>query len=140
MFEPLVRRMNNFALILDGIGSMLPGIINSAPNFVIDMMKPFVLKEAYVKMRTDIDSKLDELLKGYTLPNSIQPLDLVIAEARAKVRDFGYDPWIVGDHNRTVGMFSVKLANTWISGASSFYRHGDIVVRVDNNTLTIGKP
>lgn len=101
-------------------------------------MKPFLLKEAYSKMSVDIDKKLDELMKNYTLPNSIQPLDMVIAEGRAKVRQLGFDPWIVGDYNRSVGMFSVKLSNTWISGASSFYRHGEIVVRLDNNTMRIG--
>lgn len=32
----------------------------------------------------------------------------------------------------------MKMTNTWITGVSSFYRVGDIVVGVDNLTISIG--
>lgn len=58
------------------MGSIFQGIINSAPNLVFDSMKPFMLKEAYEKLRTEIDSKVVELMGPLQLPNSISPLDM----------------------------------------------------------------
>ncbi|GBP12975.1 hypothetical protein EVAR_71607_1 [Eumeta japonica] len=49
----------------------------------------------------------------------------------------GYDPYRLPDYNRTVGVFSMQLSNTWINGISSFYRVGDVVVSMENNTITL---
>lgn len=119
------------------MGSIFQSIINNAPNLVFDSMKPFMLKEAYTRLRTEIDSKLKELI-NYNLPNSISPLDMAIGEARRKIRENGYDPLIVPNYNHSVGLFSVQLKNTWINGVSGFYRVGDIILGLDNNTVTIG--
>lgn len=120
------------------MGSIFQGIINNAPNLVFDSMKPFMLKEAYTKLRDEIDTKIKELMGEYSFPNSISPLDMVIGEARRRVREMGYDPFIVRNYNHSVGLFSVQLTNTWINGVSSFYRVGDLVLGLDNNTVTIG--
>lgn len=120
------------------MGSIFQSIINNAPNLVFDSMKPFMLKEAYTKLRTEIDSKLSDLMKDFSLPNSISPLDMAIGEARRKVREMGCDPLIIKNYNHSVGLFSVQLKNTWINGVSGFYRVGDIILGLDNNTVTIG--
>lgn len=75
----------------------------------------------------------------YTLPNSISPLDMALGEARRRVREMGYDPLIVGNYNHSVGLFAVQLKNTWIKGVSGFYRVGDLVVGLENNTIIIRK-
>lgn len=62
-----------------------------------------------------------------------------IGEARRKVRQMGLDPFIVKNYNHTVGLFSVQLKNTWINGVSGFYRVGDLLLSLTNNTVTIGK-
>lgn len=121
------------------MGSIFQSFINNAPNLVFDMMKPFMLKEAYTKLKTEIDSNVDKFMGDKSLPNSISPLDMAIAEGRAKVRDMGYDPFIVPNYNHSVGMFSIQLSNTWISGVSSFYRVGDIIASMDNNTITLSR-
>lgn len=121
------------------MGSIFQSIINGAPNLVFDSMKPFMLKEAYTKLRTDIDSKVKELMGEYRLPNSISPLDMAIGEARRRVREMGFDPMIVRNYNHTIGMLSMQLKNTWIKGVSGFYRVGDLLLSLDNNTVTIGK-
>lgn len=121
------------------MGSIFQGVINNAPNMVFDTMKPFMLKEAYGKLRTEIDSKITELMGEMKLPNSISPLDMAIGEGRRRVREMGYDPFIVRNYNHSVGLFSVQLLNTWINGVSSFYRVGDLVLGMDNNTVTISK-
>lgn len=121
------------------MGSIFQSIINGAPNLVFDSMKPFMLKEAYSKLRTEIDSKVKELMGDYQLPNSISPLDMAIGEARRRVRELGYDPMFVQNYNRTVGIFVMQLKNTWIKGVSGFHRVGDLLLGLDNNTMTIGK-
>lgn len=121
------------------MGSIFQSIINNAPNLVFDSMKPFMLKEAYTKLREEIDSKIKDLMGDYSFPNSISPLDMAIGEGRRRVREMGYDPFIVRNYNHSVGLFSVQLLNTWINGVSSFYRVGDLVLGLDNNTITVGK-
>lgn len=119
------------------MGSIFQSIINGAPNVVFDSIKPFMLKDAYQKIRTEVDTNIAKIAGDFRFPNSITPLDMAVAELRKKVRDMGYDPFILKDYNHTVGLFSMKLQNTWISGASSFYRVGNIVVSMDNNTLQL---
>lgn len=105
---------------------------------VFDSMKPFMLKEAGTKIREEVDSRIKGFLGDYTLPNSISPLDMAIGEARRRVREKHYDPFIVPNYNHSVSFFNIQLLNTWINGVSSFYRVGDLVVNMDNNTITIG--
>lgn len=121
------------------MGSIFQSIINGAPNLVFDSMKPFMLKEAYSKLRNEIDSKVKELMGEYRLPNSISPLDMAIGEARRRVREMGFDPMIVRNYNHSIGIFMMQLKNTWIKGVSSFHRVGDLLLGLDNNTVTIGK-
>lgn len=70
--------------LLGLMGSIFQSVINGAPNLVFDSMKPFMLKEAYSKLRTEVDSKVKDLMGDYELPNSISPLDMSIGEARRK--------------------------------------------------------
>lgn len=121
------------------MGSIFQSIINGAPNLVFDSIKPFMLKDAYAKIRTEVDSNIEKMAGDFRFPNSITPLDMAIAELRKKVRDMGYDPFMVKNYNHTVGLFAMKLENTWISGGSSFYRVGNIVVSMDNNTVSLRK-
>lgn len=120
------------------MGSIFQSFINNAPNLVFDTMKPFMLKDAYAKLKTEIDTNVEKLMGDKSLPNSISPLDMAIAEGRNKIREMGYDPFIVRNYNHSVGMFSIQLSNTWISGVSSFYRVGDIIASMVNNTVTLG--
>lgn len=71
------------------MGAIFQSFVNSAPELVFDAMKPFMLSEAYTKIRTEIDSNLDKITGDYILPNSISPLDMAIAEGRKKMREFG---------------------------------------------------
>lgn len=130
---------NNLSLAKGFLGSVFQSIVNGAPNLVFDSMKPFLLQEAYQKLRTEIDGNIDKVAADYRLPNSISPLDMAIAEARKKLRSAGFDPYRLQNYNHTVGLIAMKLSNTWITGASSFYRVGDIILGLDNNTMTIGE-
>lgn len=94
-----------------------------------------MLTEAYNKIRQEIDTNIEKLSGDHSFPNSISPLDMAISEARKRVRDMGYDPFKVKDYNHTVGIFAVKMSNTWVTGVSSFYRVGDVEVGVVNNTV-----
>lgn len=115
-------------------GGMFQGIINSVGTFLFDSIKPYVLKEAYTKVRAEINSKLDEVAGDMQFPNSISPLDMVIIDVRKKVRNMKFDPYKVKDYNTTVSIFTVTLSNTWITGVSSFQRVGNITMKLENNT------
>lgn len=119
------------------MGSIFQSFVNSAPNLVFDAIKPYMLSEAYTKIRQEIDQNLEKLSGDHNFPNSISPLDMAIAKARNYVRDMGYDPYKVKDYNHSVGIFSVEMSHTWIAGISSFYRVGDIIVSLVNNTVII---
>lgn len=131
-FKDMAMEFKNLGFL----GSVFQGIMNSAPNLVFDGMKPFMLKEADMKMREEIDGNIKKLMGDRRLPNSISPLDMAIAEGRKKVREMGYDPFHIPNYNKTVGVFSITTKNTYITGASSFYRVGDIVLSMENNTVS----
>lgn len=116
-------------------GGMFQGIINSIGTFLFDSIKPYILKEAYTKVRAEINNKLDEMAGDIQFPNSISPLDMVIADVRKKVRDTGMDPYKIKDYNTTVSVFTVALAHTWVTGISSFQRVGNITLKMENNTV-----
>lgn len=120
------------------LGSVFQGIVNSAPNLVFDAMKPYMLEESDKQLRKEINTNIEKMMGDRLLPNSITPLDMAIAEGRKKVRSMGYDPYHLPNYNRTVGVFSVQLSNTWITGISSFYRIGDVKISMNNNTLSLG--
>jgi hypothetical protein len=59
------------------MGSIFQSIANSASNQIFDTVKPFILTEAYTKIKEEIDSNLEKYTGEYTLPNSISPVDAV---------------------------------------------------------------
>ncbi|XP_061496548.1 uncharacterized protein LOC1273626 [Anopheles gambiae] len=122
------------------MGSIFQSVVNSASNLVYDTMKPFMLSEAYTKIRHEVDSRMLNITveNQFTLPNSIAPLDMAIGEMRRIVRNKGLDPFLVPDYNNTAGIFGMQTSHTWISGGSSFYRYGDISITMQNNTATVG--
>uniref|UniRef100_A0A0K8UZQ7 Circadian clock-controlled protein n=2 Tax=Bactrocera latifrons TaxID=174628 RepID=A0A0K8UZQ7_BACLA len=119
------------------VGNLFQSVVNSAPTLVFDAMKPFMLAEADMKLREEINGNLEKFVGDRLLPNSISPLDMAIAEGRKKVRDMGYDPYHLPDYNRTAGIFTFQLVNSWIWGVSSFYRVGDMSVAMQNNTIKL---
>ncbi|XP_022118032.2 uncharacterized protein LOC110995264 [Pieris rapae] len=116
-------------------GGMLQGVVNSLGPVLFDSIKPYILKEAYTKAREEVNKKLDEVAGDMQFPNSISPLDMVIADARKKVRDLEMDPYKIKDYNTTVSIFTVSLTQTWAAGISSFHRVGNISLIMDNNTV-----
>lgn len=50
--------------------------------------KPYILKDAKVKMTQEIDDNIEKMIGKYGLiPNSLSPIDYIIAEARQMVRE-----------------------------------------------------
>ncbi|KAH8378493.1 hypothetical protein KR093_011663, partial [Drosophila rubida] len=119
------------------LGSMFQGVLNSAPNLVFDAMKPFMLQDVEKKLRIELDKQLLTVVGDRRMPNSITPLDHVIAQTRKQVRQYGFDPYHLPDMNRTMGVLSAQLTNTWIRGVSSFYRVGNITAGLENNTIIL---
>ena len=53
---------------------------------IFDSIKPLMLKDAYVKIKTTVDDSLADALGDAQIPNSISPVDYAIAECRKMVR------------------------------------------------------
>lgn len=132
-FSKIDMNFQNLGLM----GTIFQGILNSVGNFLFDSIKPFVLKEAYVKIRGEINSNLDKVAGDMQFPNSISPLDMVVAETRGKIRDMKLDPFMVEDYNYTKDFYKAKLSHTWLTGVSSFYRVGDMAITMQNNTMFV---
>lgn len=117
------------------MGSIFQGILNSVGNFLFDSIKPFVLKEAYTKIREEVNKNIENLAGEMRFSNSLSPLDMVIAEARSKVRQMDFDPMLIADNNHVTDFYRAVLTHTWVTGISSFYRVGNISLSVENHTL-----
>lgn len=113
--------------------TMFQGIINSVGTAVFDSIKPFILSEVNTNARRDINKELKKFPQ--TFPNSISPFDQVVAEARRKVRNMGYDPYKVEDYNNSVGVFEIQMSHTWVTGLASFHRVGNVSFALRNNTV-----
>ncbi|KAJ2943922.1 hypothetical protein O0L34_g8242 [Tuta absoluta] len=122
---------------LGSLGNILQGFINTAGHFIFDNIKPRILQDTYTKARYEMNKKIEEMAGDIKFPNSIAPLDMVLIDARKKVREIGYDPYKVEDYKSTDSLYaSVSLTNTWINGLSTFHRIGDISLSLENNTVT----
>ncbi|XP_018326979.1 uncharacterized protein LOC108738193 isoform X3 [Agrilus planipennis] len=117
------------------LASVFQGVMNSVGTFVFDSIKPFLLTEVNTNVRKDVNKEVQKIPQKF--PNSISPLDQLMAEARRKVRDMGYDPYKVDDYNQTVGLCTIFMTHTWITGLSSFHRVGNITVELQNSTFYI---
>lgn len=113
--------------------SVMQNVMNSVGTFVFDSIKPFILAEANTNIRKDVNEKVRQFPQKF--PNSITPLDQLIAEVRKKVRNAGYDPYFVNDYNNSVGIFDIYLTNTWVYGISSFHRTKNIILEINNHTV-----
>ncbi|XP_035429234.2 uncharacterized protein LOC118262185 [Spodoptera frugiperda] len=116
------------------LGGMLQSIINTGGASIFDSSMPAILKEAYPKARAEINAKLEEVAGDLQFPNSISPLDMVIIDVRKKISDMKLDPYKIKDNNTTMSIFTISLANTWVTGISSFQRVGNITLKMENNT------
>ncbi|XP_056647669.1 uncharacterized protein LOC130452416 [Diorhabda sublineata] len=127
-------KIGGIELDFKGMG-LLQGVVNSVGTFVFDSIKPFVLREANTNMRNDMNKEIKKL--GRTFPNSISPFDHLVYELRRKVRDGGFDPYLVPDYNNSVGIFDIYLTNTWLHGLASFHRVKDIKFEMKNKTVHV---
>ncbi|XP_065094855.1 uncharacterized protein LOC135715567 [Ochlerotatus camptorhynchus] len=132
-FEGMAMDFQN----LGWFGRVFQGLVNSAPNMVFDMVKPYMLKEVYTKLQDEIDSHIELQVqeRGIVLANSVSPLDLAIAEARFLMRRKGFDPYLVPDYGNSLSIFGLQLTGTRLRGLSSFYRSGELEISVKNNTM-----
>ncbi|KAJ8984844.1 hypothetical protein NQ317_013045 [Molorchus minor] len=129
-------KFQNIEMDFQGLGffaSMFQGVMNSVGTFVFDSIKPFILSQANTNIRTDVNKELSKFPQKF--PNSISPLDQLVADLRKRVRDKGFDPYKVADYNNTVGVCDIFLTNTWLYGLSSFHRTRDILFEVRNKTV-----
>lgn len=116
-----------------GLGSFYQNVVKAMGDFVFQSIKPYVMKEMNVNMRQNVNEQIQKL--NQTFPNSISPFDELVSEARHRIRESGFDPYQVKDYSNPMGIFEIRLSNTWVFGLSSVYRHGDIVFEIRNKTI-----
>lgn len=131
-FENIAMNFENLGFA----GNIFQGIINSVGTFLFDSIKPFILNEVNHNIRGDINKQMEALPQ--TFPNSISPLDQLVAEGRKLVRNNNYDPYRIPNYNKTFGLVTIHMTHTWLTGLSSFYREGNVTFQIRNNTLQAG--
>ncbi|XP_055551259.1 uncharacterized protein LOC129733760 [Wyeomyia smithii] len=134
-FEAMSMHFENLGFM----GRLFQRLVNSAPNTVTDMIKPFLLQEVNVKIQQEIDGQLAELMeqRGISFANSVPPVDTLIAEARLLLKRKQYDPYFIPDYRNSAGILGVHLSHTWLRGLASFYRSDEIDVTVRNHTAEL---
>ncbi|CRL00047.1 CLUMA_CG013335, isoform A [Clunio marinus] len=118
------------------LAAVFQSLANSASNVIFDSIKPTILRDAYDKIKQNIDDQLLNFIGDNQIPNSISPIDNAIAEARRQVRAKGFDPFKMEDYVYP-GVIGMKIFNTWVYGISSFYRLGEMSLKMRNNNATI---
>ncbi|XP_061382773.1 uncharacterized protein LOC116769931 [Danaus plexippus] len=129
---------NNIAVNFENSGllvGLLQGLFNSIGTILFESIKPNLLKEAYTNMRTEINKKIDQVVGDIEFPNTITPLDMVIVDARNKIRDVKMDPLRIDDYNTSAGWVNINLKNTWLYGLSTINRVGNVSLKVENKTV-----
>lgn len=123
----------------ENLDPLIGGIVNNAGNFIFDTVKPYMLQDAYTKARRAIDTELEKTAEDLQFPNTLPPLDMILIDVGNKIRELGFDPYRIKDYasNDTMSFLSLALYNTWIKGVSTFYRVGNITVKVTNDTAVL---
>ncbi|XP_047521225.1 uncharacterized protein LOC125060386 [Pieris napi] len=119
------------------ISMVLQGLFNSMGIFLFNSIKPYILKDAYTKLREEINKKLEIVAGDLQFPTSISPIDMILIKARNKVIALEKDPYKIKNYNHSVSMFHVALSQTKLTGLSSFYRDGNTTLKMENNTIII---
>ncbi|KAG5680013.1 hypothetical protein PVAND_009546 [Polypedilum vanderplanki] len=131
-----LAKMNVSFSNLGLLASFFQSFANSAGNVLFDNVKPYILKDAKEKIRIEFDANIDKIIGEFGLiPNSISPVDYIIAESRKKVREM-YDPLKINTYENG-GIIGIKTYDTVIHGVSSFYRVGDLILQMIDNNLVI---
>lgn len=109
-------------------------LVTSFTNFVVQTIKPIIMKLVNIMIKEELDEKMKHFKR---FPNTIPPVDLLIAESRQQIKLMGYDPWHIEDLINAVNfnIFSLDINEIWISGLSSLYRLGDIHISIQNQTI-----
>ncbi|KAB0801172.1 hypothetical protein PPYR_05526 [Photinus pyralis] len=126
----------NIAMNFERLGffaSVFQGVINSVGTFIFDSIKPFILSEVNTNMRNDVNKQVHQIPLKF--PNSISPFDKLLSEARSKVRELNYDPFMLDDYNYTATLFTLDMTHTWLTGLSTFHRVGNMTFEVRNHSL-----
>lgn len=109
-------------------------LLSGFTNFVFETIKPIIMKLVNIMIKDELDEKMKHFKR---FPNTIPPVDLLIAESRQQIKLMGYDPWQVDDLINAVhfNIFSLDVNEIWISGLSSIHRLGDIHLSIENQTI-----
>ncbi|XP_050432754.1 uncharacterized protein LOC126840835 [Adelges cooleyi] len=108
--------------------------VNTFTNFVVETIKPIIMKLVNIMIKDELNEKMKHFKR---FPNTIPPVDLLIAESRQQIKSLGFDPWRIEDvvNAFNFNIFSLDVNNIWITGLSSIYRLGDINVSIQNRTI-----
>ncbi|XP_050665578.1 uncharacterized protein LOC126965858 isoform X2 [Leptidea sinapis] len=101
----------------------------------IETIKPYVLKDAYKKVKVEVNKRLEQVATDTVFSNSLFPIDLLLLNARRKAIEFGLDPYKIQDYTSSFSVFNIHLSNTWILGIASFYRIENTTLIMENKTL-----
>ncbi|XP_050538808.1 uncharacterized protein LOC126904121 [Daktulosphaira vitifoliae] len=108
--------------------------VNGFASFVVQTIKPIIMKIVNIMIKDELNEKMKHFKR---FPNTIPPIDLLIAESRQQIKSMGFDPWRLDDivNAFNFNIFSLDVNNIWILGLSNIYRLGDMNISIQNRTI-----
>lgn len=120
------------------MGSFFQGIIGGVGSFIFEGIKPVILAEVNTNVRKDINDKIRTMSNGIKTNASMSPVDQAVIEGRRYIRDQGYDPYLLSNYTRNLGIFELNITEFNLKGLSRYYKVGDISLSMDNGTIEFG--
>ncbi|CAL8109661.1 unnamed protein product [Orchesella dallaii] len=126
-FTDIKMNFENLGLL----ASAFQGVINSAGPFLFESIKPMILSEAESRVRRELNDQTRSMPQRF--PNSITPIDMVLAAVRVYMREKGLDPFILPNYTWT----KFDLDQGELIGLSSIHRTGPLMVEFEENIVKL---
>lgn len=140
MVDGLQITLNYEDLILgfEGLSSEHSLLVTAADTFFSTIIQPLIVGGIQDKLTTVLNERLEQRLKDQPFPNSISPVDYLIAKVRRDMRESGKDPIVIDrkDVNLAWGV-SVQLKNIEIKGLTTLHRTHEVSAQFIDNALFV---
>ncbi|XP_069995829.1 uncharacterized protein [Penaeus vannamei] len=140
MVDGLQITLNYEDLILgfEGLSSEHSLLVTAADTFFSTIIQPLIVGGIQDKLTTVLNERLEQRLKDQPFPNSISPVDYLIAKVRRDMRESGKDPIVIErkDVNLAWGV-SVQLKNIEIKGLTTLHRTHEVSAQFIDNALFV---
>ncbi|XP_042861324.1 uncharacterized protein LOC122246676 [Penaeus japonicus] len=138
--DGILITLNYEDLILgfEGLAGEHALLVGAADTFFSTIIQPLIVGGAQEKLTAVINERLEQRLKGKPFPNSISPIDYLVAKVRRDMRESGKD--LISVERKDVDLawgVSVQLKNIQIKGLTTLHRTHEVSAQFIDNALFV---